>query len=315
MTLNDGFAYQEQVGPDGRGQTVLTYLTRRWRHSDAATWAARLGRGEVEVNGRVVTATEVLTPGAALVWRRPPWPEEDVPLHFDVLHEDESVLAVAKPSGLPTMHGGGFLKHTLLRLVTDRFPGAAPLHRLGRATSGVVLFARTPHAASALSAAWRTRDVEKRYRALARGVPRTSPLEITAPIGPVAHPRLGSVFAASVDGKSARSVARALESRPAPQGGGDDVDDVGDDAVTLFEVDIESGRPHQIRIHLAWAGHPLVGDPLYGPGGVPRADLPGLPGDGGYLLHAERLVFTHPVTGERLTIHAPIPDLLRTRSC
>jgi 23S rRNA pseudouridine1911/1915/1917 synthase len=76
-------------------------------------------------------------------------------------------------------------------------------------------------------------------------------------------------------------------------------------------VDIETGRPHQIRIHLAFAGHPLVGDPLYGPGGVPRAGIIALPGDGGYFLHAERLAFVHPVTGHPVELLAPAPWELR----
>jgi 23S rRNA pseudouridine1911/1915/1917 synthase len=81
---------------------------------------------------------------------------------------------------------------------------------------------------------------------------------------------------------------------------------------TLFEVDIHTGRPDQIRIHLAFIGHPLVGDPLYSAGGLPRADHPGLPGDGGYLLHAESLVFAHPLTGARMRLYAPPPLELRS---
>lgn len=81
---------------------------------------------------------------------------------------------------------------------------------------------------------------------------------------------------------------------------------------TLFEVDIHTGRPEQIRIHLAFIGHPLVGDPLFVSGGLPRADHPGLPGDGGYLLHAERLVFAHPLSGAPMRLHAPPPRELRT---
>ena len=76
---------------------------------------------------------------------------------------------------------------------------------------------------------------------------------------------------------------------------------------TLFEVALGSGRPHQIRIHLASIGHPLVGDPLYGVGGQPLEDLPGLPGDGGYFLHAQFLRFEHPVTGEQIDLEATLP--------
>ena len=118
------------------------------------------------------------------------------------------------------------------------------------ARRGWSLPALTPLARRAVSAAGRTARVEKVYRALAVGVPARSALTIDAPIGPVAHPRLGSVHAALPAGKPAVSHVRVLEPRA---------------GTSLLEVSIETGRPHQIRIHLAWAGHPLVGDPVYGP--------------------------------------------------
>lgn len=296
VTLNAGYAYREQLGPSARGQTALAYLVRRYPHSAETDWQARLARGEVELDGRVAQGHEPLRPGQWLVWHRPPWAEEDTPQTYTLLYEDAALLAVGKPSELPTMPGGGFLNHTLLHLVRADFPEATPLHRLGRGTSGLVLFARTAQAASGVLGAWREREVQKRYRALASGVATHERYTITTPIGPVSHSRLGTVHAASADGKVSSSVARVLDRRP--------------DA-TLFEVDIQTGRPHQIRIHLASIGHPLLGDPLYGPGGQPLPDLPGLPGDGGYLLHAERLAFTHPVSGTPLVLRAPPPPELR----
>ncbi|BDP42687.1 RNA pseudouridine synthase [Deinococcus aetherius] len=301
MALNGGYTYREQLGPHAGGLTVLAYLTRHYGHSTEGVWRARLERGEVRLDGVMVDrADERLRPGQVLEWRRPPWEEEDVPLTFQVIHEDDALVVVAKPGGLPTVPGGGFLAHTLLTLVRGRFPGASPLHRLGRGTSGLVLFARTQAAASTLTRAWREHDVGKRYRALASGLAEREAYEITTPIGPVPHPRLGTVYAASPAGKPSSSDARVLERWEA-------------EGTTLFEVDIRTGRPHQIRIHLASVGHPLVGDPLYAPGGGPLPDLPGLPGDGGYLLHAGRLAFTHPLTGERLTLCVPPPPELRTR--
>ena len=92
-------------------------------------------------------------------------------LTYAVLFEDEDLLAVAKPSGLPTLPGAGYLENTLLTLVRRRTPGASPVHRLGRGTSGVVLFARTPAAMRAITEAWREHRVTKIYRALATGTP------------------------------------------------------------------------------------------------------------------------------------------------
>ncbi|WP_019586506.1 pseudouridine synthase [Deinococcus apachensis] len=297
MALNDGYTYREELGGRARGLTVLAYLTRRYGHSDEREWQARLDRGEVRLDGEVAHGSEVLRPGQRLEWRRPPWHEEEAPLEYELIYRDAELLAVSKPSGLPTLPGGGFLNHTLLSVVRRNFPEATPLHRLGRGTSGLVLFARTAGAASFLAEAWRNGEVRKRYRALASGLAEQDSYTITTPIGPVPHPWLGNVFAASPAGKPSLSEAQVLERRP-------------DQDQTLFGVDIPTGRPHQIRIHLASAGHPLVGDPLYASGGLPRADLPGLPGDGGYLLHAERLVFPHPRTGGLLTLRAPPPPEL-----
>ena len=120
-------------------------------------------------------------------------------------------------------------------------------------------------------------------------------MEIAAGIGPVPHPRLGTVFAARDDGKPARSTVTVIERR---------------DGATLCDVRIATGRAHQIRIHLAWAGHPLAGDPLFGVGGRPLADAPALPGDGGYLLHAHRLQCAHPDGNGVLDLEAPPPAAL-----
>lgn len=297
VALNHGWSYREQVGPESAGRSVLDHLTTTRAHSSAAEWTKRLEQGEVELDGGRTCGTAILEAGQSLVWHRPPWNEPDVPSHFEVVHEDEAVVAVDKPSGLPTMPAGGFLAHTLLSFVRERYPEASPLHRLGRHTSGLVLFARTHGAASVLSNAWRDHEVKKTYRALASGITRTDLFVIDAAIGPVAHPLLGDVEAASETGKPSHSVATVLER--------------GTDR-TLFSVEIKTGRSHQIRIHLAYVGHPLIGDPLYCEGGVIKHQ-PGLPGDGGYLLHAERLAFAHPLTGTPMTLEARPPMALLAR--
>lgn len=293
--MNTGFEYREQVGAAGHGETVLDHLSRRYRHSSEELWRGRIEAGEVVLDGAPTTASARLRAGQSLVWRRPPWEEEPVPLAFAVLHRDAHLLAVAKPRGLPTIpNGGGFLTHTLLHLVRGLAPAAAPLHRLGRGTSGLVLFGLTAPARAAVSAAWRTPAVRKVYRALVRGVPARGSFTVDVPIGPVPHPRLGRVHAACPGGRPSLSHVTVLAAR-----GGDAVVDVA----------IDTGRPHQIRIHLAAAGHPLVGDPLYAPGGLPLP-APGLPGDLGYRLHAHVLALTHPATGAPLVLEcAPPPEL------
>ena len=291
--LNRGYAYTTIIGSKHRGQTLLTHLASLYPHSSPQVWQQNLNNGEVTLNGLPATGSESLTPGQTLVWNRPPWIEPDAPRHFEVLFDDPHLLAVNKPSGLPTLPGGGFLENTLLRLVQEHSPSANPVHRLGRGTSGIVLFAKTPQAAAKLESHWNTPGIQKIYRALAQGIAEHDTYEILTPIGLVPHPRLGSVWAASPAGKPSRSLAKVI-SRSV--------------SATTFEVSLHSGRPHQIRIHLASIGHPLVGDPLYGFTGQPLEHLPGIPGDGGYLLHAQFLRFPHPITGEQIHLQAALPS-------
>jgi 23S rRNA pseudouridine1911/1915/1917 synthase len=293
---NEGYAYREQVGPAQAGQTVLAYLASRYRHSSTSRWRERLDGGEVSVDGRRADSAAVLRSGQVIVWARPPWREAEVPLGWALLHRDPHVLAVAKPAGLPTVPAGGFLVHTLLARLRAWFPEATPAHRLGRGTSGLVLFARTADAQAALARAWRECRVHKVYRARVTGSPREDAFVVEAPIGPVPHSVLGTVQAASAAGRRALSRVRVLR-----RGEGS----------ALVEVEIETGRPHQIRIHLAAAGHPLIGDPLYGEGGLPRDDTAALPGDTGYALHAHRLALAHPATGAPLHLSCRPPRTLR----
>ncbi len=298
MALNEGFEYVDRINGRGDGLSILNYLAGTYRHSSREEWWDRLARGEVFLNGRLATSRVILKAGDNLVWRRPPWREPDVPLAYAVLYQDEDLLAVAKPSGLPTIPGGGYLDHTLLTLVRRRFPQGTPAHRLGRGTSGIVLFALTARARSALGEAMRGRRVVKIYRALASGIPDRDNLFIESTIGPVAHPLLGAVHAASPDGKHAVSHARVLERR---------------ENASLLEVRIETGRPHQIRIHLAAAGHPLAVDPLYAAGGGFKDPQTSLPGDCGYFLHAERVCLAHPGTESPLDIWCSPPPMLRKK--
>jgi len=294
--LNPGYAYTTIISSKYDGQTLLSHLASLYPHSSQQAWQQKLNNGEVTLNGVTATGSDSVTLGQTLVWNRPPWIEPDAPQHFEVLFEDAHLLAVNKPSGLPTLPGGGFMENTLLRLVQKHSPKANPVHRLGRATTGIVLFAKTQQAASHLFVNWNTPKVQKIYRALAQNIAQHDAYEILTPIGLVPHPLIGSVWAASPSGKPSKSLAKVISRGVANA-----------DSTTTFEVSLGSGRPHQIRIHLASIGHPLVGDPLYGLTGHPLEHLPGLPGDGGYFLHAQYLKFDHPITGEPIHLEAALP--------
>lgn len=305
--MNQGWTYHNQVDPAGAGLTLLEFYAQRYRHSSWAEWQARIETGQVRVDGRQAAPDRVLKQGQNLIYHRPPWQEPTVPLTFVVLYEDADVLAIHKPSGLPVLPGGGFLEHTLLHQVQLRFPQETPfpIHRLGRGTSGVVLMARSQQARAALSQQMRTRQIQKVYRALIGPERAAHPLEeqfeITQAIGKVPYPGLGSIYAATSQGRPAHSACTILQRRP---------------GATLLAVTITTGRPHQIRIHLATIGYPLVGDPLYVAGGQPQStssDDPSrpVPGDCGYWLHAFSLQFIHPQSQELVKIMSEPPQLLK----
>ena len=334
--VNGGWTYRDRVPAELAGVSASAFYAQRHRHSEALLWRQRLKAGEISRNGEVLRGDAELAAGDRLAWRRPGWREEAVPAAWAVVHDDGDLLVLDKPSGLPVLPAGGWLEHTVLRLLERRHQGDAagvprPVHRLGRFTSGLLVCARRSATRAWLSAALResTRAgmdamasdscpgsvalpgatlhadrsahpaqearVRKLYRALLQpGRLRLEPgdaLEITTPIGRRPHPLLGVIWCAGQEGVSGdlacHSTLTLLQRRP---------------EADLVQVAIDSGRPHQIRIHCASIGAPLRGDPLYRAGG--GADPEALPGDGGYSLQAWRLELRRPA-GERLVLQVP----------
>ncbi|MBN2319949.1 MAG: RluA family pseudouridine synthase [Acidobacteria bacterium] len=295
--LNRGFEYRKLVGAEAAGRPVIDYLVRHFPAFTQEEWLQRIEAGRVLLDRIPVRSDQLVKPGQLLTWVRPPWNEPDVPRSYAILYRDGNLLAVAKPSGLPTLPGGGdFMDNTLLSLVRRHFPEANPVHRLGRGTSGIVLFALNKRTTRKMFQAWSAHKILKIYRALVSGCPDADDFDIDVPVGPVPHKLLKTVFAASPDGKPAHSRSTVLERR---------------DSGSLVQVRITTGRPHQIRIHMAAAGYPLVGDPLYVKGGVPAPGSRARPSDLGYFLHNAVLGFPHPDSGEWIEVDCAPPPLLR----
>ena len=300
---NGGWVYLDVVDARAHGWKAVEFYARRYPHSSEGQWRRRLEEGRIRGPHGPLDAGDRLRRGQRLEYHRPSWNEPPAPRRFSVIRDDGDLLAVAKPPGLQVLPGADFLENTLLHAVRERFEGSpAPVHRLGRGTSGIVLFARSETARRGLASAFEDRRVHKLYRALVQGLDMDDRFTVETPIGPVPHAHPRRVFAARPGGRPALSRVRVVERRPS-------------DGATLVEVEIPTGRPHQIRIHLAAAGFPLVGEPLYAAGGRPRQAAVGQeaprPGEIGYLLHAMQLSCGHPATHGRIGFYCrPAAELL-----
>lgn len=296
--MNQGWTYTDRLRSTADGKSVLDYYTEKYLHSGREQWQAKIEQGQILLDGQAVTQQTTLKAGQTLTYHRLPWQEPTVPLDFEVLYEDEDLWAIAKPSGLPVLPGGDCLAHTLLHQLRRRYPQETPVpvHRLGRATSGLMLIAKSQAAREGLSAQFRERSLSKIYRALIGPTDLPDHFTCDYPIGKVPYAPMGYLYAHAPNGLAAYSECHILRR---------DLDS------TLVEVSISTGRAHQIRIHLAAAGYPLLGDPLYAAGGLPTADGTAIPSDGGYWLHSHRVRFAHPRTGKTLSITAEPPAVLQ----
>jgi 23S rRNA pseudouridine1911/1915/1917 synthase len=255
----------------------------------------------VLLDGDPIRGRDALAADATLVVRIPPEPEVVplVPEAIDVpiLYQDASVVVVDKPADLVVHpargHSSGTLVHAFLDQVEEGMDPERPgiVHRLDRGTSGVLVVARTREAMAALQIQFERHTVERRYLALVWG--RVRDLSGTIDAAIARHPKDRLKFAVSDRGRRAVTHWKRVEQA---------------DAIALLECRLETGRTHQVRVHLHHVGHPVVGDPLYRPRGTPagavRAEH--------QMLHAFRLAFDHPVTGERVSFEAPPPDDFRS---
>src|ERR1700684_2183490 len=211
---------------------------------------------------------------------------------FDIVWQDEHLLVVDKPAGLVVHPARGHQQGTLSQLLAGTAGGGEPeragiVHRLDRDTSGLLVVACTEDAHRLLQAALRERLVEREYLALVEGLPPSRTGTIEAPIG--RHPRIRTRMA--VGGTGSRE-ARTHFTLERSRGG-----------VSLLRRRLDTGRTHQIRVHMQAIDHPVCGDPEYG--------TPGLLGLQRQFLHATRLAFPHPITGAPVEVDSPLPIDLR----
>lgn len=299
-----------EIGDDSAGQRLDNFLQKVLKGAPKSLIYRIIRSGEVRVNkGRAKPDTRL---AAADLVRVPPLaletPREGAPAAgaaragtgFPVLHEDESLLAIDKPPGV-AVHGGSGLRFGVIEALRAARPEARFLelvHRLDRDTSGILLLAKKRPFLVALHELLREGRIDKRYLALVKGVwPHEAKHHIVAPLAShvlaggerrVAQVRAGSEHAGAREAHSVVSVSRRFAD------------------ATLLEVTIKTGRTHQIRVHLASAGHPIVGDDKYGDFEVNRQAARS--GFKRMFLHAARISFLRPDSGERLRIEAGLAD-------
>jgi 23S rRNA pseudouridine1911/1915/1917 synthase len=254
-------------------------------------------QGGARIDGRRLSPDERLAGGASIeldeLLQAPDLEPEEVP--FGVIHSDPSLLVVDKPPGLVVHPGAGRRSGTLAAGLLEAYPELAAIgepgraglvHRLDADTSGVLLVARTSEAHQALTAALARREIRRTYLTLVRGVPSAPSGTIDAPLD--RDPRHPTRRAVRAGGKPAKTHYRVLASWA---------------EAAMLEIELETGRTHQIRVHLAAIGHPVVGDRTYG---VPSPE-------GRMFLHAWKVSLLHPATGEALEFTAPLAPDLRDR--
>lgn len=317
-----------RVPPEVAGQRLDVFLQSQLKRTSRTRTQYIVKVSAYDIRGKRLRSNHrVQTEEHVLLWRAP-WDEEQVPTDVPILYEDEHILAVDKPALLPVHPTARYHKNTLINVLKALRPGQflSLGHRIDRETSGVLLVAKSTAADRALKKVIEGRGIEKTYVAMTWGAPDPERAkEIAATVSP-----------AIADGPGAFRFERSIELDPTSSYRVKMRLGVSDDALsasTRFRIEatrtrsnnvqytrvrceLETGRQHQIRIHLASLGAPIVGDKLYGPDetcfargadgeltaeDLVRLELPR------HALHAARLALAHPMTGAPLVIEAPFP--------
>ncbi|MBV9924807.1 MAG: RluA family pseudouridine synthase [Acidobacteria bacterium] len=304
----EGESLALEVPAEDAGARLDAFLAARVGGVSRSTLKRAIEDGDVLVGGRAAKPSLKLKGGERVEVELPAPPPsevepEEIPL--EILHEDEEVVVVNKPAGLVVHPAAGVHSGTLANALAfhfGRLAGGGSLrpgivHRLDRDTSGVIVVAKTARAHESLSEQFRARTVFKSYVALVHGVTKEEKGKIEEPLA--RDPRNRTRMAVVRSGRAALSLWRVRQRFT---------------RFTLLDVQIKTGRTHQIRVHLTWIKHPVVGDETYGggrdktlPDSLLRSRVAALKRQ---FLHAERLGFHHPATGEWLSFTAPLPPEL-----
>lgn len=283
--------------PDDAGDRLDRFVARSVADLSRSYVQQLIAEGRVTVDGRLARASQILRGGErVLVTVPPPRPTvlEPQPIPLQIVHEDADVVVVDKPAGMVVHPAPGHIEGTLANALIARYPemrvngGIRPgiVHRLDQDTSGLLVVARNDRAMQFLTEQQRARTMLKLYLAVVEGHFKTPEGTIDAPIG--RHPVDRMRMTVTSGGRPARTHYRVLE-------------ELGD--YSLLELRLETGRTHQIRVHMLHRNKPILGDQLYG-GRKPRPTF----GLTRQFLHAHRLGFHHPADGRWCEFASPLPD-------
>jgi len=299
------------VGRGEQGQRLDAFVCNHLPAVSRSRAAALIRQQTIQVDGAPCKAGYKLKTGQAVSGSTPAPETPDLlpePIHLNVVFEDHALIVVNKPAGLVVHpaagHASGTLVNALLHYCPDlegiggeRRPGI--VHRLDKETSGLMVAAKNDAAHQALSRQFKQRLIRKTYLALVVGSPAADHGCIDLPVGRHAVERKKMAVVPG-SGREARTLWQVRERFT---------------AATLLALDLQTGRTHQIRVHCLAMGHPIVGDPVYGPRRTARAWSGRNPALHAILnqaerqmLHAARLGFVHPVSGDPMTFEAPLPE-------
>lgn len=303
-----------RVPPEAAGMRVDRFVQSQLRRTSRTRVQKIIQRGAFTPDARrLAPGDRVRAEQCILLWREP-WDEKAPDVELRVLYEDEHLVAIDKPAGVPVHPTARYHQSTVVKLLEASRGGERLMlsHRLDRETSGVLLLARTPEADRRVKLQFEARrGVVKQYLALAWGWPERDAFRVELPLelDPANRYKLKMRIARPGEGLAAATACEVVGRRARGNGR----------RYALVRCTLETGRQHQIRVHLAAVGLPLVGDKLYGPddelfargadGTLTDEDLRALELPR-HALHAERLELDHPITAERLCVTAPLaPDL------
>src|SRR5260221_9718533 len=297
--LNKPRAVTVEVGEESAAQGIDNFLLRPLRGVPKSHVCRVLRSGEVRVNSGRVGPDYRLQIGDRV--RAPPVRVSTTvtsakPAEFPIVHEDASMLVVDKPSGV-AVHGGSGVSYGVIESLRTERPQQKFLelaHRLDRDTSGLLILCKKRAALVELHRMLREGEVEKIYLALAKGIPAKREFDIRESLHKYVTAQGERRVAVREDGKAAATKVRLLKHG---------------DSSSLLEIRLLTGRTHQIRVHLAHAGHPVLGDDKYGDFELNRALAK--KGLKRLLLHAASLSFRHPLTGAALALKSPVPQAMK----